>query len=453
MRKGQEIEILIDDIKYGGEGFGFYNEKPVYVKGAIPSEKLKVRITKKKKDYADGKILEKIEEAPYAIKPACPHFNFCGGCLYQHVSYEKQLEFKKDQIIKLMVNNSIEGFTFDGIHGSPDAFGYRNKMEFSFGNEVKDGELCLGMHLQNKAFSVFTSDSCNIVHEDFQKILKETLKYFKEKGTPHYRVMSTEGILRNLVVRRASATGEILVNLVTTSGLTDDLEEYKNRLLSLGLAGEICGILHTKNDNLADTVSCDELKILYGRDYINEEVLGLKFKITPFSFFQTNTKGAEVLYSVVRDFLGDASSKTVFDLYCGTGTIGQIAAGKAKKVIGIEIVPEAVEAATENAKLNGLTNCTFIAGDVAETVSSVKEQPDIIVLDPPRPGVMEKALKNVVAFGAPVLIYVSCNPKTLVNDLGYLNENGYKVERVAAVDMFPMTPHVETVVRLKKKYS
>ncbi|MDP4091121.1 MAG: 23S rRNA (uracil(1939)-C(5))-methyltransferase RlmD, partial [Bacillota bacterium] len=207
----------------------------------------------------------------------------------------------------------------------------------------------------------------------------------------------------------------------------------------------------TINDSLSEVVAADRVEILYGEDYISEVLLGLKFRISPFSFFQTNSLGAERLYSIVRDFMGDSDDKVVFDLYCGTGTIGQIAASKASRVIGIELIEEAVESARENAALNGLKNCEFIAGDIAKVIQNIKETPEIIILDPPRSGVHPTALEYVIRFGAPTIIYVSCNPKTLVMDLKVLGERGYEIKKVKAMDMFPQTPHLETVVLLQKR--
>jgi len=229
------------------------------------------------------------------------------------------------------------------------------------------------------------------------------------------------------------------------------MDEYKDLMAGLNYEGSLTGILHTINNSFSDVVTADRVEILYGSDYIVEELLGLKFKITPFSFFQTNSLGAEKLYSIVRDFMGDASGSVVFDLYCGTGTIGQIAAPKAKKVIGVELLEEAVESANENAKLNGLENCNFIAGDVAKVIQTITDKPDIIILDPPRSGVSPMALDYVIKFDAPEIIYVSCNPKTLVDNLKVLVDKGYKIDKVAVMDMFPHTPHVETVVRIEKK--
>ncbi|TRA73156.1 class I SAM-dependent RNA methyltransferase, partial [Clostridioides difficile] len=246
-------------------------------------------------------------------------------------------------------------------------------------------------------------------------------------------------------------TNEIMVNIVTSSQEDFDMYEFKDMLLGIDLKAELVGVLHTINDGLADAVQCDELRVLYGRDYIQEEILGLKFKISPFSFFQTNTKGAEVLYSIARDFIGDYNDKVVFDLYSGTGSIGQVMAGAAKKVYGIEIVEEAVVAANENAKLNGLTNCEFIAGDVAKVVKDLKDKPDLIIVDPPRPGIHKDAIRDICGFGAKEIVYISCNPKSLVVDLVDFKGYGYEIKMVKCMDMFPNTPHCETVVLLRRK--
>lgn len=274
------------------------------------------------------------------------------------------------------------------------------------------------------------SGSLMLIDEDVRKILSLTLEHFKELDTPRYKVMSHEGYLRNLVVRKSKKLQQLLIKLVTTSQLELDLIEYTEKLKGLDLKGEISGILHTTNDALADAVIPEKVEVIYGRDYIEEELLGLKFKISSFSFFQTNSNGAEKLYSIVREYMGDTDNKTVFDLYCGTGTIGQIAAAKAEKVLGIELIEEAVESAKENAKLNNLNNCEFIAGDVAKVIQQVKLKPDIIILDQPRTGVHPTAMDYVVKFKAEEIIYVSCNPKTLMNDLKVLEGNGYKIEKV-----------------------
>lgn len=453
MRKRKVYELNIEGTEFPGFGVGYYEDKKVLVKSALPGQKIKAFVHKYKGGKAQAKINEIIEDVDYKIEPKCPVFEMCGGCSHQFISYEKQLEFKEEQVLKLFKDANIDGFEFLGTEGSPEVWEYRNKMEFTFGDMEKGGELCLGMHLKGKSFGIVSADQCQIVDEDYRMVLKTVLDYFKDKNLPFYRVRSHEGYLRNLVIRKGKNTGEVLISLVTTSQVDFDMSEITELLKNLNYKGELKGILHIINDSLSDVVQGDRVDILYGQDYITEELMGLKFKISPFSFFQTNSKGAEKLYSIVRDFMGDAKSKVVFDLYCGTGTIGQIAASNAEKVIGIELIEEAVKAANENAALNDLHNCNFIAGDVAKVIKQVKEKPDIIILDPPRPGVHPEALKYVIDFDAKDIIYVSCNPKTLVDDLKALTAAGYKIEKVKVKDMFPHTPHVETVVKLKKKHS
>ena len=351
----------------------------------------------------------------------------------------------------LFLEQDIFGFNFQGIEQSPQTKEYRNKMEYTFGDEMKDGPLTLGLHKKGKHIDILTVDGCFLVDNDFINVLTSTVEYFNEKNTPYYRNMSHKGYLRNLVVRKGINTNEMMVNIVTSSQEDFDMTEYKDMLLNLDLKADLVSILHTINDGLADAVNCDELIVLHGRDYIQEELLGLKFKISPFSFFQTNTKGAEELYKIAREFVGEHNDKVVFDLYSGTGTIGQVMAEKAKKVYGIEIIEEAVEAANKNAKLNNLTNCEFIAGDVAKTVNKLKAKPDIIIVDPPRPGVHKDAIRDISKFDSKEIVYISCNPKTLVLDLVEFKKYGYEVEKVKCMDMFPNTPHVETIVKLYKK--
>lgn len=451
MRKRKEYEFIIEGTEFPGKGIAYYEGEKVGIKGAIPGQKVRARITKKNSNGVEGKLLEILEDVDYKIPSPCSLFGTCGGCSQGDIPLETQLKFKEEQVKNLLADKNIEGYEYLGIESSPLHYEYRNKMEFTFGDFEKGGELTLGMHAKNRSFSIVTVDDCRIVDEDFRKIIKATIEHFKAANLPYYKIMKREGYLRNLVVRKAINTGEILVNIVTTTQINYDMTSYKEALLALSLEGNITGIIHTLNNSFSEVVQADDLKVLYGREYIIEKLLGLEFKINPFAFFQTNTKGAERLYSIVRDFIGTSEDKVVFDLYCGTGTIGQIVAPRAKKVIGIELIEEAVEAAKENAKLNGLENCEFIAGDVAVTIKEVKETPDIIILDPPRPGVHPVALDYVIKFGAPEIVYVSCNPKSLVVDLEALVAAGYEVKAVKIMDMFPNTPHVETVVQLTRR--
>ena len=387
MKRKDIIEFEIGSMEFGGESSTLIGKRKVKMKGGITGQKVKAIVKKARSEKAEVKLLEVVENSPIETEEVCAHFGQCGGCSILSVPYEKQLEIKAEQVLKLFEEQEISGFEFLGIEGSPDERVYRNKMEYTFGDEVKGGPLTLGMHKKGRHLDIITVDDCRLVDEDFIKVLTSTVEYFEQKNLPYYRINSHQGFLRNLVVRKGVNTNQLMVNIVTTTQEDFDMTEYKDMILNLGTKAEVVSILHTINDGLADAVNCDELRVLHGRDYIEEVVLGLRFKISPFSFFQTNTKGAEKLYTIAREFVGDHEGKVLFDLYSGTGTIGQVMASAAKQVYGIELIEEAVVAANQNAKLNGLDNCEFIAGDVAKVVKNLEAKPDLIVVDPPRPGV------------------------------------------------------------------
>ena len=460
MKKGEIYEAVVEKVEFPNKGILHVEEEKVIVKNAIPGQKVRFVINKKRNGKCEGRLLEVLEASSLErSEDACPHFGVCGGCLYQSLPYEEQLKIKEEQI-KALLDSVCKSYEFEGIKGSPISDGYRNKMEFSFGDEYKGGPLALGMHKRGSFYDIVNTPQCQIVHEDFRKILTATLEYFTEKGMGYYRKLQHEGYLRHLLVRRAVKTGEILVALVTSgqtgaAGMPESLEaekvlleEWKETLLALKMEGSFAGILHIRNDTLADVVQSDETTVLYGKGYFYEELLGLKFQITPFSFFQTNSLGAEVLYETARGYVGETKDKVVFDLYSGTGTISQIIAPVAKKVVGVEIVEEAVGAAKENAEANGLHNCEFIAGDVLKVIDEITEKPDLIILDPPRDGIHPKALDRIINFGVDHLVYISCKPTSLVRDLVILQEKGYKLERAVAVDMFPATANCETIAKL-----
>ena len=496
MKKGQIIEGVIERIDFPNKGIIHTEEgKQVIVKNGVQGQKVSAAINKIRKGKCEGRLLEVLEKSPLELEEAgCKHFGECGGCTYQTLPYEKQLEMKAIQVKKLIddviVPESKE-YEFLGIKASPQQSGYRNKMEFSFGDEFKDGPLALGMHKRGSFYDIVTVPECQIVDEDFRKVLMTTLNYFKERNLTYYHKLRHTGYLRHLLVRKAVKTGEILVDLVTTTqtdfsavladgtsvetqnaevslagseesaafvqafaGTEEELlKGWMEALLEQNYTGKMTGILHTKNDSVADTVTNEGTDILWGQDYFYEELLGLRFKITPFSFFQTNSLGAEVLYETAREFIGDALSapdKVVFDLYSGTGTIAQMLSPVAKKVIGVEIIAEAVKAAKENSKLNGLHNCDFIAGDVLKVIDDIEEKPDYIVLDPPRDGIHPKALEKIIHYNVPQMVYISCKPTSLARDLEVLQARGYQVKKVCCVDMFPNTVHVETVACLQR---
>ena len=498
MKKGQVVEGIIERVDFPNKGIITTEEgKQVIVKNGVQGQKVSASINKIRKGKCEGRLLEVLEKSPLELEePGCVHFAECGGCTYQTLPYEEQLKMKAEQVKKLIddvIAPISEGYEFLGIKASPTQKAYRNKMEFSFGDAYKDGPLALGMHKRGSFYDIVPVPECQIVDEDFRTVLMTTLEFFAERGSAFYHKLRHEGYLRHLLVRKAVKTGEILVDLVTTTQLEHMgnaagtgaevgdcniakehlqaqeamlLEAWKDALLTKEYVGKMTGILHTKNDSLADVVANDGTDVLYGQDYFFEELLGLRFKITPFSFFQTNSLGAEVLYETAREFIGDAlvgggagadaagtnasdEGKVVFDLYSGTGTIAQMLSPVAKKVIGVEIIEEAVEAAKINAELNGLHNCEFIAGDVLKVIDDIEEKPEYIVLDPPRDGIHPKALDKIIRYGVPQMVYISCKPTSLARDLEVLQAHGYRVEKVCCVDMFPNTVHVETVIKMQ----
>lgn len=466
MKKGFRGTGTVERVDFPNKGIAVTDDGDrVIVKNTIPGQKVEFVVNKVKHQRAEGRLMEVIEKSPLETEEPCPHFGMCGGCTYQTVPYEKQLDMKLTQVKKL-ISDAIgtekeSGYEFIGIHGSPKKSEYRNKMEFSFGDEYKDGPLALGMHKRGSFYDLVTVSDCQIVDEDFRTILKATLDYFSKNNIPYFHRATHKGYLRHLLVRKATKTGEIIVDLVTstqTEGFNEEelLAGFRYELLTRHYDGSFKGVLHTKNDSVADVVKNEGTEVLYGDSYFYEELLGLKFKITPFSFFQTNSLGAEVLYETAREFiLGDdkdsLNGKTVYDLYSGTGTIAQLMAPVCKEVVGVEIVEEAVCAAKENAALNGLDNCKFIAGDVLKVLDEIEEKPDYIILDPPRDGVHPKAIGRIIDYDVENMVYISCKPTSLARDLQIFMDRGYRVEKICCVDMFPNTYHVETVVLLSQQ--
>ncbi|MDE6603062.1 MAG: class I SAM-dependent RNA methyltransferase [Lachnospiraceae bacterium] len=547
MKKGQIIEGIVERMDFPNKGIVICGEGVCTVKNALLGQKVRAAVNKARNGRYEGRLLEVLEHSPVETGSPCPHFGSCGGCTYLSFPYEESLKIKEGQVRRLLapVLEKQDGeCLFETVKASPAVFGYRNKMEFTFGDEVKDGPLSLGMHKRGSFYDIVSVTDCQIVEEDYRKILRCVRDYFsglREQGmdVSFYHRLRHTGWLRHLVVRRAAKTGEILVALVTTSQVPvsqtaggvihgqdaakwqdaqDGLQEsdgvrgrnageqrrgvdgqersaseegigerellagLRDRLLALPLDGRIVGFLHVRNDSAADVVQSDGTAVLYGRDYFYEELLGLRFKISLFSFFQTNSLGAELLYSIAREYIsGYISSsagaadgtgkktaqgtadeagreemdepvrgKIVYDLYSGTGTIAQLMAPVAKKVIGVEIVEEAVEAARKNAALNGLHNCEFIAGDVLKVLDGIAEKPDVIILDPPRDGVHPKALTKIIDYGVEHILYISCKASSLARDLEVFLARGYRAERCVAVDQFPWTAGVETVVLLSQ---
>ncbi len=452
MKKGEVYEGTVRKVLFPNKGLLEEEGERIIVKNVMPGQKIRFRIIKKRQNRLEGRLLEVLEQSPLeSTAPKCSCFPDCGGCMYQTMEYSAQLSMKEAQVRELL-QEGIEGSAvFRGITPSPAQWAYRNKMEYTFGDAEKNGPLTLGLHKKGSNFDILPATDCVLVHEDLNRIVTCVLAYCREEKLPYYHRMSHEGFLRHLLVRRAEATGQILAAIVTTTQRAHDFSELTRRLTALPLSGELTGFLHMENDSVADVVRTERTHLLYGRDFIEEELLGLKFRISPFSFFQTNTRGAEVLYRTAREMIGDIDDAVVFDLYSGTGTIAQVLAPAAGRVIGVEIVEEAVEAAKENARQNGLTNCTFLAGDVLKMLDEIPETPDYLVLDPPREGIHPKALEKIIAYRAARIVYISCKPTSLARDLEAFLAGGYQVQEIRCVDMFPGTVHVETVCLLSNR--
>lgn len=453
-KKGEQYTGIVERVKFPNKGVVRCDDTDGYciVKNVICGQKISFTVSKKRGDNAEGRLVSVLAKSPVECESDCPHFSECGGCTYRNLPYEEQLKLKQEQVYSLLKDYVLDECFMD-ITGSPKQQEYRNKMEFSFGDGYMGGPLELGLHKRGSFYDIVTVSECRIIDEDYRKILTSTLDFFRSTGLPFYHKLKHEGILRHLLIRKASKTGEILVDLVSASELDKNIcDSYVNLIEELSLDGTVVGILNTINTSLADTIRDDGTNILFGRDFFYEELLGLKFKITPFSFFQTNSYSAEVLYDTVRKLSMDSlNNNVIYDLYSGTGTIAQLLAGVAEKVIGVEIIPEAVEAAKANAELNGLHNCEFIAGDVLKVIDDIEIKPDYIVLDPPRDGIHPKALPKILSYGVNNIIYISCKPTSLARDLPEFIKAGYEVKKVCPVDQFPYTGHVETVCLLSRK--
>ena len=450
-------EAVIRSVTYPNKGHFYISEtkQKGIVKNVIPGQKVRFRVYKNKNHVLSAHLLDVLEKSLIETRtPVCENFGRCGGCIYQTVPYQTQLGLKAVQISGLIKPVITAETIYDGIKASPHELEYRNKLDLSFGNEVIDGPLTLGMHKTRTRYTVLNSDTCRLAHRDLLKIGAAVRDWCAEKELPFYNKVQHTGFLRYLMLRRSETTGEILICLAASTQMTCDFSPLVDKLLGLPLEGTIVGFYHADDDRYGDALIPDELHCVYGRDFFYESLLGLRFRISLFSFFQTNTKGAEILYDTVRQYVresfGHAGKPVLYDLYCGTGTIAQLLAKECSRVYGIEVVPEAVEAAKANAEENGIDNCVFVEGDVPEKLEELPEKPDYVILDPPREGVHEKALKKIHSYGISNMVYVSCNAVSFVRDMHYLKDYGWRVVRYSLVDMFPETQHIETVVLMRR---
>jgi 23S rRNA (uracil1939-C5)-methyltransferase len=445
VRKDEELELSIESLAYGGNGVARLDGFVVFVRRGLPGDTVRARVTKVKRSHAEATALEVVEAGAPRVEAPCAHYPACGGCRFQDLAYEAQLAAKAGQVRDALVRiGRLEGVELEEPVGAESLFHYRNKLEYSF-TETPVGP-GLGLHKAGRWDEVLDVDRCWLTTDVGNAIRNETRDWARASGLAAYDQEAQAGFLRHLVVREGRNTGQALVLLVTAPGELD-ADAFVERLRRFP---EVRSIHWAINDTPAEVTNLPT-RLLWGEDAIEEEVLGLRFRVRPNAFFQTNTAMCETLYRLAGEYAGLTGNETVYDLYCGTGTIGLSFAREALTVWGIEANEESVACAVENAELNGLPNAAFFAGNVAADLEELGERagpPDVVVVDPPRAGLAGKALRRVGELGAPTLVYVSCNPTTLAgNAKELIGEHGYRLDRVRPVDMFPHTPHVEAVAR------
>ncbi|MBT4385143.1 23S rRNA (uracil(1939)-C(5))-methyltransferase RlmD [Candidatus Peregrinibacteria bacterium] len=453
-KKNTEVELRIDRLVYGGKGIGQVDGFKIFVAGVAPGDLVKVRIFKVKSKYAEGLLLEVLEPSEGRVQPKCAHFDTCGGCKWQFLPYEKQLEVKEQQ-----VRDSIErladmpGELVQPIIGCSEPWYYRNKMELSFGpGPREDAErVMIGFYPPGFHYEVFDLKECHLENEWMADLVGAVRDFANKLGLKVYHSASHEGLLRNLIIREGKNTGEVMVILVTSTETFDHLEEFKALFEAFP---QVSSLYWSTVYQVKGQPTYREDKLLSGKETLTEELKCgeqvLSFDILPQAFFQTNTAQAEVLYSKVLELADLTGEETVMDLYCGTGTIGLFCAHKAGKVIGIEVNEAAVDSARQNAIKNGIKNAVFYLGAVDKRLSTMEESPDVLIVDPPRAGLGEKVVEQCAAFEPNRIVYVSCNPTSMARDLTYFKNLGYKTAHVTPVDMFPQTHHIESICLLER---
>ena len=447
--KNDELELEVDSLAFGGNGVARLNGFVVFVRRGLPGDRVRARVTKVKRRFAEAELLEVLDGGPDRVEPRCSHFGACGGCRFQDFAYAAQAAAKEAQVRDSLTR--LGGFddpTVEAIVPAVEVYGYRNKLEYSF-TQTADGP-ALGFHRAGRWDEILPVETCHLTSSVGNEIRRQTEAWARGAGIVAYDQRTHEGYLRHLVVREGRNTGQVMVVLVTAPG---DLPAIDSFIEHLGAVEGMRSIQWAVNDRPAEVTNLPS-EILWGEDAIEEELLGRRFRVRPGAFLQTNTRMAEVLYKIVQEYAQLTAQDTIFDLYCGTGTIGLSLADSALTVWGVEISEEAVACALENVQLNGIGNAAFFAGDVGSAVAELVPRagsPDVVVVDPPRAGLTPKALREVASLEAPRIVYVSCNPTTLAGNARELvDDHGYRLVRVRPVDMFPHTPHFESVLTLER---
>ncbi|MFC1532998.1 23S rRNA (uracil(1939)-C(5))-methyltransferase RlmD [Thermodesulfobacteriota bacterium] len=457
LRKGDIVELWINGTAYGGHGVSRLDGFVIFVRGAIPGDRVLTRIVRKKKDYANADLLEIIDPSLDRVQAPCPYSGFCGGCQWQHLKYERQLEYKKEQIKDSMIRiGSLPEILVHDVIPSASIYGYRNKMEFSFSDrcwllpeEYEKGEtgnhFGLGLHVPGTFYKVIDMEACLLQHDTGNRILREVKRYVRESGVPVYGLKSHKGFWRFLTLRYSKTSDEWLVNLVTSDNKKEVVMPMAEALCNK--FGNIKTVVNNINTRKAAIASGEKEVILTGRGYIRDTIGPFNFQVSANSFFQTNPSGTEKLYKKVVEYAELKGSEIVLDLYSGTGTIPVFLSGMAKEVIGMEIAESAVSDAKRNCEVNNVYNCRFILGDIREKISDLKKEPDVLILDPPRSGIHKDILAGIMKMAAERVIYVSCNPATMARDISQMFKK-YEPMEIQPVDMFPHTYHIESVAKL-----
>ena len=460
LRKKQILEFEIVALAFGGAGIGKYEGLTIFVEKTMPGDLVRASLTKIKNNFCEASLVELVKPAAERVKPRCPYFGICGGCQLQFMPYEKQLELKKQQVVDAFERiGKIYNPPVAEILGSKDSYYYRNKMEFSFGYD-KEMKFALGMHLPDRRFDILDLKECHLQSAFSSRLVNFIRDFSLRKNWKPFKILPDAGLLKALYLRESRRTNELMINLVTSEELPEnfenDFEEMVNELLLVpSEEKKIASIYWSKVINRGGAPKQIKEKLFYGKPALTEKMMlengdALDFDILPQAFFQVNTLQAEILYSQALKFGLLNSHKMVFDLFCGTGTIGLFFAKHVEQVLGIELNEQAVIAARENARKNKIFNIDFFTGDVGKVLDHVRERPSLIVIDPPRAGLTEKVIKKINDFGANEIVYVSCNPATLARDTAWLKEYGYEVQEIQPVDMFPHTFHIECVCYFKR---
>jgi 23S rRNA (uracil1939-C5)-methyltransferase len=460
LKKGHEIEIDIEGLAFGGRGIAKVDGLAVFVERAVPGDRVRARIARKKKSFAEARIIELLSPSPDRISPPCRYSGHCGGCKWQMIPYPVQLQYKRSHVLEAIEHiGGLKDVEVLPILASPKEFHYRNKMEFScsdrrwllpeeLGDENVDMGFAIGLHVPGTFHKVLDIEACLLQPDLGNRILADVREYMKDSDVPAYGLKSHEGFWRFLMLRHSHAHDEWLVNVITSSENRSLLEPLAHRLTAK--YPNVVSVVNNVTSRKAGVATGEYEVHLAGAPVLRDRIGRFEFEISSNSFFQTNTPGATLLYDTVKSYAGLTGRESVLDLYCGTGTIGIYLSEDAREVVGMELADSALADAENNCRINHITNCRFIGGDIKDALANVASRPDVLIIDPPRVGMHKDVLRQVMDMAPEKIVYVSCNPATMARDLAVMKE-GYAIGSVQPVDMFPHTHHIESVVRLEKE--